>query len=165
MGRRWQQGGRGNPGSLCLPVGVGTRSSCGGGLSPLFRLGSEARQGCPGNRAVSRIRVWLVYWPLTGVSVLGLFALHVHHPPGSEFTQLPHQVGMSFTLGLAGASLGPALLNSTSPRKLSMGSDFRLEVLPEGSLSCPSCCLQGTPVFWKFPDTCRYNVTSLNYFN
>lgn len=131
----------------------------------MSRLGSEAGQGWPRKRAVSRIRVLLVYWPLTGVSVLGLFALHVHHPPGSEFTQLPHQVGMSLTLGLAGASLGPALLTSMSLRKLTMDSDFRPEVLPEGSLSCPSCYLQGTPVFLKFPDTCKYNVTSFNSFN
>lgn len=58
--------------------------------------GGEAGQAWPGRTgSLATVQSQGLSGSMAPASVAGLFALHVHHPPGSELTQLPHQVGTS----------------------------------------------------------------------
>lgn len=65
----------------------------GGKGSPMMR-GTKGVEEEEGQGLVGLQGPWLVFL------LAGLSALHVHHPPGSELAQLPHQVGMSSVPGL-----------------------------------------------------------------
>lgn len=132
-----------------------------GGLGSESRLGSEGGWGWPGQRASSvpkpRDSEWLVSWPWASArtSVSGVSALHVHHPPGPELTQLPHQAGMSRCSGSPRGSPPGFLVTKELTVLFALEARCHLVLL-----SCPSICLQCPSLSSELSDTCRYSATS-----
>lgn len=158
--RRWGEGAQAAFGFL-LVLGPGSEGRGAGLWSPawVLKAGGVGQDEEPVRGPRSRVSVWLVSGPSASAqaSVSGLSALHVHHPPGPELTQLPHQAGMSRCSG--------------SPRGQPSGLPG-----PKRNQDCPACpscfrerhrlgllvalLLPAVPFCLLNSGTCRHSSTS-----